>query len=55
VKLLGDTQACGLLGTVRHAGLAAGEQEIADLDAARGPASDDRGRAVLHGGLVCVR
>src|SRR4029453_18382123 len=46
--LLGDAQACRLLGRVRHAGLAAGEQEIADLDATRGPASDGRGRAQLQ-------
>src|SRR5262249_55841350 len=46
--LLGDAQACRLLGRGRHAGLAAGEQEITDLDAARSPASDGRGRAVLH-------
>src|SRR5215469_661502 len=51
--LLGDAEACGLLGRVRHAGLAAGEQEITDLDATRGPASDGRGRAVLH--VVRVR
>jgi hypothetical protein len=51
--LLGDAQACRLLGRVGHAGLAAGEQEITDLDAARGPASDGRGRAVLH--VVRVR
>jgi len=51
--LLGDAQPCRLLGRVGHAGLAAGEQEITDLDAARGPASDGRGRAVLH--VVGVR
>src|SRR5256714_6317693 len=51
--LLGGAQASRLLGTVRHAGLAAGEQEITDLDAARGPASDGRRRAVLH--VVRVR
>jgi hypothetical protein len=51
--LLGDAQACRLLGKVRHTGLAAGEQEITDLDPARGPASHSRGGAVLH--VVRVR
>src|SRR5262249_53906528 len=51
--LLGEAQPCRLLGRVRHAGLAAGEQEITDRDAARGPAGDGRGRAVLY--VVRVR
>jgi hypothetical protein len=51
--LLGQAQAGRLLGRVRHAGLAAGEQEVADLDAARRPAGDGRGRAVLD--VVGVR
>ena len=51
--LLRRRLSCRLPGRVRHPGLAAGEQEITDLDAARGPASDGRGRAVLH--VVRVR
>src|SRR5262249_35107404 len=51
--LLGNPQARRLPGRGRHAGLAAGEQEITALDTARGPASDGRGRAVLH--VVRVR
>jgi hypothetical protein len=38
-RLLGDAQASHLLWWVRHAGLAAGEQETTGLDAACGPAS----------------
>src|SRR5262249_11147739 len=51
--LLGDAQACRLLGRGRHAGLAAGAQGRTDLHAPRSPASDGRGRAVLH--VVRVR
>ncbi|MEY9863635.1 hypothetical protein ABH935_009288 [Catenulispora sp. GAS73] len=51
--LLGDTHTGRLGGRVGHAGFTTGEQEIADHDAARGPAGHGCRHAVLH--VVGVR
>jgi len=51
--LLGAPEQRGLLGRVGHPGLAAGEQQVGHIHAARGPPRHRRRRAVLH--VVGVR